>query len=45
MHKLRSVMDKHEDNDELTGSVKVDDGFFSTQIAEEEKEKLLKRGH
>lgn len=43
MHKLRNVMGKRYDNYELTGSVEIDDGFFSTQIAEEEKDKPLKK--
>jgi len=36
-------MGKRYDNYELTGSVEIDDGFFSTQIAEEEKDKPLKK--
>ena len=43
MHKLRNVMGKRDDNYQLTGSVEIDDGFFSTQIAEEEKDKPLKK--
>jgi len=44
IHKLRSVMGKRDDSYELTGSVEIDDGFFSTQMPEDEKDKQLKRG-
>jgi hypothetical protein len=44
MHKLRNVMGKRDNKYTLLGSVEVDEGFFSTEIPDEQKDELLKRG-
>ena len=44
VHKLRSVMGMRDDKYTLKGSVEVDEGFFSTEIEEDEKGQPLKRG-
>ena len=44
MHKLRNVMGMRDDKYTLKGSVEVDEGFFSTEIEEDEKGQPLKRG-
>ena len=44
VHKLRSVMGMRDDIYTLKESVEVDEGFFSTEIEEDEKGQPLKRG-
>ena len=44
LHKLRSVMGKRDEQYELSGVIELDEGFFTTEITEEEKKKPLKRG-
>jgi transposase-like protein len=44
IHKLRSVMGKRDEQYDLSGVIELDEGFFTTEISEEEKEKPLKRG-
>lgn len=44
LHKLRNVMGKRDDKYTLAGNVELDEGFFSTEISEEEKGEKLKRG-
>ena len=44
LHKLRNAMGKRDSQYELCGTVELDEGFFSTEIPEEEKNKPLKRG-
>jgi hypothetical protein len=44
VHKLRSVMGKRDGKYMLTGTVEVDEGFFTTEIILEEKNDKLKRG-
>jgi transposase-like protein/Zn ribbon nucleic-acid-binding protein len=44
LHKLRSVMGKRDERYQLTGVIELDEGFFTTSISEEEKNKPLKRG-
>lgn len=44
LHKLRSIMGKRDENYTLSDIIELDEGFFSTEISEEEKEKPLKRG-
>jgi len=44
LHKLRSVMGLRDGKYLLSGSVEIDEGFFSTERTEEEKGKPLKRG-
>ncbi len=44
LHKLRSVMGKRDGQYELSGIIELDEGFFTTEIPEEEKKKPLKRG-
>lgn len=42
--KLRDVMGKRDERYQLTGSVELDEGFFTMELPEEEKDKPLKRG-
>ena len=42
--KLRDVMGKRDDRYQLTTQVELDEGFFSIELPEEEKDKPLKRG-
>ncbi|MFK1776192.1 IS1595 family transposase [Bacteroides fragilis] len=44
MHKLRNVMGQRDDEYQLCGSIELDEGFFSTQRDETEKDKPLKAG-
>lgn len=44
IHKLRSIMGKRDNRYTLNGSIEIDEGFFTTEIPAEEKEKPLKRG-
>ncbi len=44
VHKLRLVMGKRDENYTLSGMLELDDGFFSTEIKEDQKNKHLTRG-
>ncbi|KAA6344004.1 hypothetical protein EZS27_008334 [termite gut metagenome] len=44
LHKLRGIMGKRDELYDLTEVVELDEGFFTTEIQDEEKEKPLKRG-
>lgn len=44
VHKLRQAMGKRDDEYVLAGRIELDEGYFSTEIPEEEKDKPLKRG-
>ena len=44
LHKIRMAMGKRDSQYTLAGTVELDDGFFSTEVAESEKDKPLKRG-
>ena len=44
LHKLRSIMGKRDELYTLSGVVELDEGFFSTETDEDEKDKPLKRG-
>jgi transposase-like protein len=44
LHKLRSVMGKRDERYSLSGVIELDEGFFTTDISEEEKKNPLKRG-
>lgn len=44
MHKLRNVMGQRDAEYQLCGSIELDEGFFSTQKDETEKDKPLKAG-
>ncbi len=44
LHKLREVMGQRDGKYELSGEIELDDGFFSTETIEEEKDKPLKCG-
>ncbi len=44
LHKIRSVMGQRDAQYILSGMIELDEGFFSTERAEEEKTKTLKRG-
>lgn len=41
--KLRDIMSKRDERYQLTGSVKLDEGFFTMELQEEEKDKPLER--
>ena len=43
-HKLRQAMGKRDAEYTLCGVLELDEGFFSTEISENEKDKPLKRG-
>ena len=44
LHKLRLVMGKRDEQYSLSDVIELDEGFFTTEISEDEKEKSLKRG-
>jgi transposase-like protein/DNA-directed RNA polymerase subunit RPC12/RpoP len=44
IHKLRMIMGKRDEDYTLSGTLELDEGFFSTVVEEEEKDKPLKRG-
>jgi hypothetical protein len=44
LHKLRSAMGNRDERYKLSGVIELDEGFFSTEIAENEKDNPLKRG-
>lgn len=44
LHKLRQIMGKRDERYTLSGVIELDEGFFSTETDEEEKDKPLKRG-
>lgn len=44
VHKLRESMGKRDGEYILAGSIELDEGYFSTEIPMEEKDKPLKRG-
>jgi len=44
VHKLRSVMGKRDELYSLSGVVELDEGFFTTERDEKDKDKPLKRG-
>jgi hypothetical protein len=44
LHKLRQIMGKHDELYTLSGVIEPDEGFFSTEMEEEEKVGPLKRG-
>lgn len=44
LHKLRAAMGNRDDGYQLSGPIELDEGFFSTEIDGQDKEKPLKRG-
>jgi len=44
LHKIRQAMGKRDEQYELSGSIELDEGFFSTEIPDQDKGKPLKRG-
>jgi len=44
MHKIRSAMGNRDSRYNLSGIIELDEGFFSTEVSENEKDKPLKRG-
>ena len=44
LHKLRQVMGMRDARYQLEGVVELDEGFFSTEVGDSEKDKPLKRG-
>ena len=44
LHKLREAMGKRDETYTLSGQMELDEGFFSTEIPKEDKDKPLKRG-
>jgi hypothetical protein len=44
VHKLRTAMGKRDEQYTLSGVLELDEGFFSTETDEDEKDKPLKRG-
>ncbi|NDV46198.1 IS1595 family transposase [Paludibacter sp. 221] len=44
LHKLRLIMGKRDELYTLSDVIELDEGFFSTEIDEDEKDKPLKRG-
>ena len=44
LHKIRMAMGKRDSLYTLAGTIELDEGFFSTEVDESEKEKPLKRG-
>jgi hypothetical protein len=44
LHKLRVVMGKRDEQYHLEGMLELDEGFFTTETEESEKDKPLKRG-
>ncbi len=45
LHKLRNAMGKRDAEYKVCGMVELDEGFFSTEALDSEKDKPLKRGH
>ena len=43
-HKLREVMGKRDGEYVLSGRIELDEGYFSTNVTQEEKDNVLKRG-
>src|SRR5690554_6835380 len=44
VHKLRKTMGRRDEEYILAGRIELDEGYFSTEIAKEEKDQPLKRG-
>lgn len=44
LHKLRAVMGKRDEQYSLSGVIELDEGFFSTETPDQDKDKPLKRG-
>ena len=44
MHKIRSAMGNRDSRYNLSGIIELDEGFFSTEVSENEKDNPLKRG-
>ena len=44
MHKIRTAMGNRDSQYTLSGIIELDEGFFTTEISEKEKNKPLKRG-
>jgi hypothetical protein len=44
MHKIRAAMGNRDSQYNLSGIIELDEGFFSTEMVEKEKNKPLKRG-
>ncbi|RRD68753.1 IS1595 family transposase, partial [Tannerella forsythia] len=44
VHKLRQAMGRRDDEYVLAGRIELDEGYFSTETPEAEKDKPLKRG-
>lgn len=44
LHKLRIAMGKRDNEYTLSGQIELDEGFFSTEVEPDEKNKPLKRG-
>ena len=44
-HKLRNAMGKRDAENKVCGMVELDEGFFSIEVPDPEKDKPLKRGH
>jgi len=44
LHKLRLAMGRRDDQYKLSGQIELDEGFFSTPVSSENKDKPLKRG-
>jgi len=44
LHKLRSVMGQREDEYTLCGNIEFDEGFFTTELPEDQKNEKLKAG-
>ena len=44
MHKIRSAMGKRDGEYLLAGWIELDEGFFSTEVSDTEKDNPLKRG-
>jgi hypothetical protein len=44
LHKLRAAMGNRDEQYKLSGIIELDEGFFSTEISENEKDTSLKRG-
>lgn len=43
-HKIRAAMGNRDDGYQLSGTIELDEGFFSTPVSEEQKDEPLKRG-
>ena len=44
LHKLRAIMGKRDEQYPLSGVIELDEGFFSTEVDEDERDQPLKRG-